>query len=90
MIVVDNVDEQQMGGTLGADTDVKIPAVGVTKSAGLLLRAQPGPATIKLNASTQELQGAQRHRADQDGIAHRRRDGRRASGQRAGGAGHQR
>ena len=39
MIVVDNVDEQQMGGTLGADTDVKIPVVSVTKSDGVLLRA---------------------------------------------------
>ena len=55
MIVADNVDEQQMGGTLGADTDVKIPAVGVTKSTGLLLRGQPGQATIKLNASTQSV-----------------------------------
>ena len=55
MIVVDNVDEQQMGGTLGADTDVKIPAVGVTKSTGLLLRGQPGQATVKLNASTQSV-----------------------------------
>ena len=43
MIVADNVDEQQMGGTLGANTDVKIPVVGVTKSVGVLLRGQPGP-----------------------------------------------
>ena len=55
MIVVDNVDEQQMGGTLGADTDVKIPTVSVTKSTGLLLRGQPGQATVKLNASTQSV-----------------------------------
>jgi Zn-dependent M28 family amino/carboxypeptidase len=55
MIVVDNVDEQQMGGTLGADTDVKIPAVSVTKSTGMLLRGQPGQATVKLNASTQSI-----------------------------------
>ncbi|OBA75382.1 amidohydrolase [Mycobacterium sp. 1554424.7] len=53
MIVADNVDEQQMGGTLGADTDVKIPVLSVTKSTGLQLRAQPGPTTIKLNASVQ-------------------------------------
>ncbi|OBG39815.1 amidohydrolase [Mycobacterium alsense] len=53
MIVADNVDEQQMGGTLGADTDVKIPVVSVTKSVGLQLRGQPGPTTIKLNASVQ-------------------------------------
>jgi Zn-dependent M28 family amino/carboxypeptidase len=55
MIVADNVDEQQMGGTLGADTDVKIPVVSVTKSIGVQLRAQPGPTTIKLNASVQSF-----------------------------------
>ncbi|HWF28508.1 MAG TPA: M28 family metallopeptidase [Mycobacterium sp.] len=55
MIVADNVDEQQMGGTLGADTDVKIPVVGVTKSVGVQLRAQPGRTTIKLNASSQSF-----------------------------------
>jgi Zn-dependent M28 family amino/carboxypeptidase len=55
MIVVDNVDEQQMGGTLGADTDVKIPTVSVTKSTGLLLRGQPGQASVKLKASTQSV-----------------------------------
>ena len=55
MIVVDNVDEQQMGGTLGANTDVKIPAVSVTKSVGMQLRGRPGPATVKLNASTQSF-----------------------------------
>lgn len=59
MIVVDNVDEEQMGGTLGANTDVKIPAVSVTKSVGAQLRAQlgptPEPITVKLNASTQSF-----------------------------------
>jgi Zn-dependent M28 family amino/carboxypeptidase len=55
MIVVDNVDEQQMGGTLGANTEVKIPALGVTKSVGILLRGQPGQATVKLNAGTQSV-----------------------------------
>ncbi|GLE54450.1 lipoprotein aminopeptidase LpqL [Mycobacterium montefiorense] len=55
MIVADNVDEEQMGGTLGPNTEVKIPAVGVTKSVGMLLRVQPGPATIKLNASSQSF-----------------------------------
>jgi Zn-dependent M28 family amino/carboxypeptidase len=55
MIVADNVDEQQMGGTLGANTDVKIPVVSVTKSAGVQLRARPGPTTIKLNASVQSF-----------------------------------
>ncbi|OBH90963.1 M28 family metallopeptidase [Mycobacterium sp. E2733] len=55
MIVADNVDEQQMGGTLGPETNVKIPVVSVTKSVGVQLRTQPGPATIKLNASVQSF-----------------------------------
>lgn len=55
MIVADNVDEQQLGGTLGPNTEVKIPVVGVTKSVGVGLRAQPGPTTIKLNASAQSF-----------------------------------
>jgi Zn-dependent M28 family amino/carboxypeptidase len=55
MVVADNVDEQQLGGTLGADTDIKIPAVSVTKSVGAQLRAQPGPTTIKLDATTQSF-----------------------------------
>ena len=55
MIVADNVDEQQMGGTLGPETNVKIPVVSVTKSVGVQLRAQPGPTTIKLNASVQSF-----------------------------------
>jgi Zn-dependent M28 family amino/carboxypeptidase len=55
MIVADNVDEQQMGGTLGADTEVKIPVLSVTKSTALQLRGQPGPTTIKLHASVQNV-----------------------------------
>lgn len=55
MLVADNVDEQQMGGTLGPDTNVKIPVVSVTKSVGVQLRTQPGPVVIKLNASVQSF-----------------------------------
>ena len=55
MIVADNVDEQQMGGTLGPNTEVKIPAVSVTKSDGMQLRTQSGPVTVKLNANTQNV-----------------------------------
>jgi Zn-dependent M28 family amino/carboxypeptidase len=55
MVVVDNVDEEQMGGTLGANTDVKIPVVSVTKSSGTELRGKTGPATVKLNASIQSF-----------------------------------
>ncbi|HWS92442.1 MAG TPA: M28 family metallopeptidase [Mycobacterium sp.] len=55
MIVADNVDEQQLGGTLGPNTDVKIPVVSVTKSVGVQLRARPGPTTIKLNANVKSF-----------------------------------
>lgn len=50
LIVANTVDEDEMGGTLGEDTDVKIPVVSVTKSEGARLRAQPGPTTITLDA----------------------------------------
>ncbi|MFV0495246.1 M28 family metallopeptidase [Mycobacterium sp.] len=53
LIIVDNVDEESMGGTLGATTDVKIPVVSVTKSVGYQLRAKSGPATVKITANTQ-------------------------------------
>lgn len=55
LIIVDNVDEQSMGGTLGVNTDVKIPVVSVTKSVGMQLRGKSGPATVKLAASTQSF-----------------------------------
>lgn len=55
MIVADSVDEQQMGGTLGPDTEVKIPVLGVTRSVGVQLRGQPGPTTIKLEASARSF-----------------------------------
>lgn len=55
MIIADNVDEEQMGGTLGPTTEVKIPVLSVTKSTGVQLRAQPGPTTIKLDASAQSF-----------------------------------
>lgn len=53
LVVADNVDEKEMGGTLGESTDVKIPVVSVTKADGARLRAHPGPTTVKLNANTQ-------------------------------------
>lgn len=55
LIVADNVVEEKMGGTLGENTDVKIPVVSVTKPDGAQLRAMPGPATIKLNAETKTI-----------------------------------
>jgi Zn-dependent M28 family amino/carboxypeptidase len=56
MIVADNVVEEQMGGTLGENTDVKIPVVGVSKADGAALRLTSGPATVKLSADTKIMQ----------------------------------
>jgi Zn-dependent M28 family amino/carboxypeptidase len=50
MIVANNVDGDEMGGTLGEHTDVKIPAVSVTKASGARLRAKPGDTTLRLDA----------------------------------------
>jgi Zn-dependent M28 family amino/carboxypeptidase len=50
LIVANNVDEDEMGGTLGPRTEVKIPVISVTKADGAQLRADPGNTTIKLNA----------------------------------------
>ena len=37
-------------GTLGEDTDVKIPVVGVTKASGARMRAEPGETTLRFDA----------------------------------------
>jgi len=50
LIVANNEDGDEMGGTLGKGTDVKIPVISVTKATGDRLRGAPGPTTIKLNA----------------------------------------
>jgi Zn-dependent M28 family amino/carboxypeptidase len=55
MVVADNAVEEKMGGTLGEATDVKIPAVSVTKSDGALLRTIMGPATVQLSAETKNV-----------------------------------
>ena len=47
MIVANNVDGDEMGGTLGKGTDVKIPVVSVTKASGARLRAEPGDTTTQ-------------------------------------------
>lgn len=52
LIVADNVDEKSMPATLGENTDVKIPVVGVSKADGARLRAVPGAVTLKVDAST--------------------------------------
>jgi Zn-dependent M28 family amino/carboxypeptidase len=50
LIVANNEDSDEMGGTLGEKTDVKIPVVSITKATGDRLRANPADTTIKLNA----------------------------------------
>ncbi len=50
VIIANNEDGDDMGGTLGEETDVKIPVISVTKATGQRLRGEPGPTTIKLNA----------------------------------------
>ena len=55
LVVVDNVDEQRLDGTLGAENDVKIPVISVSKSDGARLRSQPGPTTIKVDAKLKTL-----------------------------------
>lgn len=55
LVVADNVDEDFMPGTLGEDTDVKIPVVSVSKSDGARLRAAPGKATLHVKAVTQNI-----------------------------------
>lgn len=52
VVIANNVDEKEMGGTLGEKTDVKIPVVSVAKADGAQLRANPGPVTIKVRAET--------------------------------------
>ena len=44
-----------MGGTLGANTDVKIPVVSVTKSDGVQLRGWPGPPRSSSMPNTQSF-----------------------------------
>ena len=56
VVVADNVVEEQMGGTLGETTDVKIPVVSVTKADGASLRTTVGPATVQLAAETKTVQ----------------------------------
>lgn len=51
LIVANNVDDGDVGGgTLGEETDVKIPAVSISKADGARLREDPAATTIALNA----------------------------------------
>jgi Zn-dependent M28 family amino/carboxypeptidase len=55
LIVADTSDDDPSGATLGAQTDVTIPAVIVSKTIGQRLRAQPALTTIQLNAGTRTV-----------------------------------
>jgi len=55
LVVANNVDEANMGGTLGEQGEVTIPVIGVSKADGARLRATPGPATVKLEADTRAV-----------------------------------
>jgi Zn-dependent M28 family amino/carboxypeptidase len=55
LIVADNEDEKQMGGTLGEATEVKIPVVSVTKADGAKLRGRTGPVTVTLTATVKDI-----------------------------------
>jgi Zn-dependent M28 family amino/carboxypeptidase len=50
LIVANNEDGDEMGGTLGEKTNAKIPAISVTKESGERLRGAPGESTLKLKA----------------------------------------
>lgn len=50
LVVANNEDGDEMGGTLGEDANPKIPVISITKASGERLRAAPGETTLKLNA----------------------------------------
>ncbi len=50
LVVANNEDGDEMGGTLGEGSNPKIPVISITKASGERLRAQPGNTTLKLNA----------------------------------------
>ena len=50
LIVANNEDNDEMGGTLGEDGNPKIPVVSVTMASGEQLRGAPGQTTLKLKA----------------------------------------
>ncbi|MCB1265643.1 MAG: M20/M25/M40 family metallo-hydrolase [Mycobacterium sp.] len=55
VVVADNVDQESMGGTLGEESDVSIPVVGIGKADGARLRGAPGPVTLTLDATTETI-----------------------------------
>lgn len=57
VVIADTVEQPQMGGTLGAATDVTIPVVSVGKNDGARLREHPGPVTVKVAATVRNIKG---------------------------------
>lgn len=55
LVVANNVDEEKMGGTLGADATGGIPVISVSKADGARLRKNPGPATVALDARVENI-----------------------------------
>ena len=53
LVVANNEDGDEMGGTLGEESNVKIPVVSVDKASGERLRAAPGDTTLKLKAGVE-------------------------------------
>ncbi|WP_396903818.1 M28 family metallopeptidase [Mycolicibacterium phlei] len=54
LIVANNQDGDEMGGTLGETHEPTIPVISVTKTDGQRLREAPGTVTLKLNAGVRE------------------------------------
>ncbi len=54
LLVANSEDNDEMGGTLGEDTEATIPVVSITKAEGDRLRAEPGDVTLKLNAGVRK------------------------------------
>lgn len=50
LIVANNEEGDEMGGTLGERTEVQIPVISITKASGDRLRTDPADTTIKLHA----------------------------------------
>ena len=50
LVVANNEDGDEMGGTLGEDSNPKIPVISITKASGERLRGAPGETTLKLKA----------------------------------------
>lgn len=72
LVVADNADEEKMGGTLGAETDVKLPVVSVTKAQGAQLKNHTGPVTLRIKTEVKNIHSrniiAQTQTGDTDNV----------------------